>query len=153
MTNETALSKQNSLGKQEDPSLPFDPRILLAVSAGSITTLDAEISHKTKAHDDCGMLITFDMSSHCLEEIYGNPKRINATLAAHFLLQLSFTDKARFFLLLETFFEADAQRYGVSSRGSKARRDKTMKYLQRCSCFIQRHSFRNSAYNIGTFAS
>jgi hypothetical protein len=62
MTNGTALSKQNSLGKQEDPSLPFEPCILLAVSAGSITTLDAGISQKAKAHDDCGMLITFAMS-------------------------------------------------------------------------------------------
>jgi hypothetical protein len=40
MTNETALSKQNSLGKQEDPSLRFESCILLAVSADSITTLE-----------------------------------------------------------------------------------------------------------------
>jgi hypothetical protein len=46
------------------------------------------------------------------------PKHINATLAAHFT-QLSFTDKARLFHPLETFLEADVERYGVSSRGSK----------------------------------
>jgi hypothetical protein len=48
ISNETALRKQNSLGKQEDPSLPFEPWILLAVSAGSVTTLDAGISHKQR---------------------------------------------------------------------------------------------------------
>ena len=82
-----------------------------------------------------------------------NPEAHERHTCRAFLLHLSITDKARFFHALETFFEAAAQRYGESSRESKARRDETVKHLQRCNCFMQHHSFRNSACNIGTFAS
>lgn len=45
------------------------------VSAGSLITLDAGISHTARAHDDCGMLITFAIAGRFQWEENQEPRR------------------------------------------------------------------------------